>query len=150
LRLLGNFVESPSFFQTISRLPLEVLFFAADSIIVPSDLTNLVSGSAKVETLRTIQLDFVEFERGKPIPRNFLESSRVVVISIKDYEAELGWKLSGWPEECSQEHLRELIELGEEEGVEVIGTAVEALKIAGEWREEARYYDSAVRGSQQG
>jgi len=123
----------------LSEAPLESINLRWLCYIAIPTLNNLVTGSAKIETLREIVLDTVDAIRGRLVPRELAREE----LETWDLE-DLDWVLPQWTDEFSREGFKDFLVLAKKEGIEVTGDAVEALKIEEEWEEEMEYYRSVV------
>ena len=133
----------PADYTSLHSLPLLTLTFEEEAQVSLKCLTNLVTGDTKHPTLKLIVLDNVEGMIGTRIedkegPYYDVENDMIDVYP--------DWILPDWTDEFDEEGLVKFIKLAKKEGIEVEGTAVEAIGIEDKFDEEQAILDELGEG----
>ncbi|GAA5835501.1 hypothetical protein JCM5353_002377 [Sporobolomyces roseus] len=124
---------TPSFYAALRCLPLKTLEINIGVDISLDQLTSVITGNDKLETLGRIEFNNVFGEAGSRIE----EQGCPWTPPEYDYwDVYPDWYLPDWTDEFDGEKLAAFIEVAEREGIQVSGTAVEALAVDEGFEEE--------------
>ncbi|GAA5906616.1 hypothetical protein JCM6882_008075 [Rhodosporidiobolus microsporus] len=139
----GYDAVSPSFFDALRRLPLRTLSLGRTFSVSGSSLIDLVSSGTqkKHPTLSLLVLDIVHAACGTSMGLCGPVYDPLTTL----YYLHDDWELPEWPETCTADDVRELVVAGKRGGVQVRGSAVEALEVEDAWEEEERLLDDFGR-----
>lgn len=137
---LGNLcdVTSPSFCEALQQLSLDHLAFEKGVNLSLANLIRLVQSGGMKHQLKTIRFDNVEGGRGtriEDIGRPYDDDE------IDAWNVYSDWVLPRWTDEFKEADLVEFIEVAKRDGIEVTGTAVEAIGINREFELEHEKLD---------
>ena len=124
---------SPSFYSALLALPLKTLTFGYKAQVSLDQLTELVIGSNKHRTLRSITLDNVIGVIGTTIE----DAGEPYAGPDEDtWDVYPDWRLPEWTDTFTRRGLVEFLRIVEFEGVEVDGTALEAVRVERAYEKE--------------
>ncbi|GAA5974803.1 hypothetical protein JCM5350_001301 [Sporobolomyces pararoseus] len=118
---------SPEFYSSLRLLPLRTLSFEFEADVNLDELTKLISGPQKHDSLEKVSFDNVKGKMGTTFEK-------------KDYKVYTGpgsggfgpypdWELPEWTDSFKPGELKRFSKVAEKEGIEVEGSALEALKV---------------------
>jgi len=128
------------FYSQLNDLLLRTLTFVDSAAVSLKELIQLISPPTQHATLRTIILDNVEGrigtrmrDVGKPLWH----------VEKEEWTVHSGWILPEWSESFDEKGLIKFLEVANGEGIEVRGSALEAIGVDAEfekeWEEIAEY-----------
>ncbi|GAA5837609.1 hypothetical protein JCM5353_003268 [Sporobolomyces roseus] len=124
---------TPGTFSLLQALPLISLTFEPDAQVSLSELTKLVTGDTKHKTLKGLELNNVAGMVGTRIED---EQEPYYDVDCDMIDVYPDWILPDWTDEFDEDGLVKFVTIAEKEGIEVEGTAVEAIGIEDEFDEE--------------
>ncbi|GAA5837772.1 hypothetical protein JCM5353_008278 [Sporobolomyces roseus] len=125
---LGSLCDatSPSFYDALRQVSLDHLAFGKGVELLLANLTQLIANGGMQHKLKTITFDIVEGERGtriEDVGRPYDDDE------IDGWNVYPDWIEPRWTEDFAEADLVDLIKVAKREGIEVKGTAVEAIGI---------------------
>ncbi|GAA5975871.1 hypothetical protein JCM5350_000762 [Sporobolomyces pararoseus] len=137
LGLSGSFSPIPqSFYETLQTLPLTHIEIGRNVAVSTAGLKTLVSGSTKIKSLEHLSLNNVygRFGPQHPVERFLFGGGGGgggEGIS-RGYE----WLVPEWTESFEPNELFDLVELGDDEGIYVCGSSVQALAVQAQYERQ--------------
>ncbi|GAA5974753.1 hypothetical protein JCM5350_001277 [Sporobolomyces pararoseus] len=134
--------------STLQDSAIGVLAFREEAEVDLDKLTELIKGSEKIETLETIILDTVKGKIG-----NRIEEERAPYRDGIDgeYQTYPDWEFPRWREGFSRRGSEKLWRVAERNGVQLRGSAMDALEVEDEYEEELeilRAYESGIESDE--
>jgi hypothetical protein len=124
----------PSFYSSLrSSTSLESILFSDKAPVSLKEVMKLVTGSGKMESLQSITFDNVKGNLGtkfEPGGEPYWDHGR------DEFGVYPDWVLPAWSKDFSEEDLFDLTEVAAEEGINVDGSAVEAIGVLAEYEDE--------------
>ena len=133
-----------SLYTSLEPLPIDSLAFTAGAEVSLLKLKRVISGRAKHKNLSTIHFDHFE---GKIGTRMDDETGPHWDEDDEEWTVYPDWLLPEWTEEFDEAGLIEFVELAAKEGIQVIGSAVEAIGVDEEYRKELAKLEAYRKGS---
>ncbi|GAA6008950.1 hypothetical protein JCM11491_003844 [Sporobolomyces phaffii] len=121
--------STPSLYSALARLPhLKHLLFSKDAIVSLAQLAQvIVTGSRiKSKSLKSITFDNVE---GKVGTRGEDAGEPWWNEEVDDWDVHPDWIVPNWTDEFSEDGLVEFVKAAEKEGIQVGGSAVDAIGV---------------------
>ncbi|GAA5906248.1 uncharacterized protein JCM6883_005487 [Sporobolomyces salmoneus] len=125
---------SPDFYSAVQQLPLEMLIFESEADVNLVELEKLITGAKKHETLKTIWFENVEGEMGTKIED--MGGEPWTGPNGDGWGPYPDWQLPEWTESFSARGLKKFLKVAEKEGIEVNGSAIEAIEIDDDFTNE--------------
>ncbi|GAA5880101.1 hypothetical protein JCM8547_006190, partial [Rhodosporidiobolus lusitaniae] len=124
----------PAFFSSLRRIGLKHLTFGRGVDLTSTFVLTLVKGDNKLP-LERLTLSFLKARAG-PAAED---------CSYDPWDFEEDWRPPRWPLDFQRDKLEELIEVAEEAGIKVDGTAVDARQVEDEYLEQRRVIEEYLR-----
>ncbi|GAA5972702.1 hypothetical protein JCM3765_000978 [Sporobolomyces pararoseus] len=140
----GACSSAPSFYSTLAYLSLEVVVFEEGAEVDLAKLTKLIKGPEKMESLETIILQTVKGKIGTRIEEKGVPYKEGI---DGEYQTYPDWEFPKWTKEFSRRGVEKLWRVAERNGVQLGGSAIDALEVEDEYEEELealRAYESGV------
>ncbi|GAA5964296.1 hypothetical protein JCM3765_006447 [Sporobolomyces pararoseus] len=125
-----------SFYSLLRSLPLKTLAFESEADVNLSELTKLISGPRKHESLEAVWFENVEGEIGTRIEDVGEPYSGPDGETWGPYP---DWELPQWTDSFEPRGLRKFLKVAEQEGIQIRGKALEALKVEEEFARESDF-----------
>ncbi|GAA5833388.1 hypothetical protein JCM5353_008435 [Sporobolomyces roseus] len=130
---------SPSFYTALRKLPLKRIEFSCEADVSLSELTALVTGPGKLKTLESIEFNNAEGKKGPRIEDEGPYVGEDLDGDVWGIHPE--WELPVWTPTFNRASLTMFIVAAEREGIEVGGSAVEALAVEDGYDDELEMLD---------
>ena len=124
---------APASLASLESLPLIALAFEKEAHVSLSVLTKLIAGDTKHKTLKRLELNNVEGMVGTTIEEM---GEPYYDVDCDEWDVYPDWVLPDWSSDFDEDGLVEFLELAEKEGIEVEGTAVNAIGVDAEFDKE--------------
>lgn len=140
----GACSSASSFYSTLGHIALEVLAFREGAEVDLGQLTKLIKGPERMESLETIVLDTVKGKIGTRIEEEGVPYKDGVE---GEYQTYPNWEFPKWTKRFSRRGLEKLWRVAERNGVQLSGSAIDALEVEDEYEEELeilRAFESGI------
>ncbi|GAA5974808.1 hypothetical protein JCM5350_001305 [Sporobolomyces pararoseus] len=144
----GACSSASSFYSILGHFALEVLAFREGAEVDLGQLTKLIKGPERMESLETIVLDTVKGKIGTRIEEEGVPYKDGVE---GEYQTYPDWEFPRWTKGFSRRGLEKLWRVAERNGVQLRGSAMDALEVEDEYEEELeilRAYESGIESDE--